>query len=316
MKLKTAMRMKSVRRFGLLLVGLLAQMHAAAASELGDFSVVLLPDTQFYSQLYPQTYAAQTRWIRDHVEHHNIKFVIHLGDIVENHNDNEEEWRNADRAHRILDGVAPYSMLPGNHDMGKKDGKLTGDTSLYNRYFGPARFAGRSWYGGHLGDANDNNYCFFEAAGMKFMVVSLQFDPSAAVLEWANQVISSHPERRVIVATHCYMRPKARDAAVGQRVWRQCVNKHENVFLVVSGHVLGVGRQTSRNAAGRPVHELLVDHQGLPNGGDGWLSILRFSPAQNKIFVTAYSPLLSASNDAPDHTFSLDYEMAPAPASP
>ena len=89
----------------------------------------------------------------------------------------------------------------------------------------------------------------------------------------------------------------------------QCVRKHKNVFLVVSGHVLGVGRQTSRSDAGAPVHELLVDYQGLPNGGNGWLSILRFAPRENKICVKAYSPLLDTTNDAPEHTYSLDYDM-------
>ena len=76
--------------------------------------------------------------------------------------------------------------------------------------------------------------------------------------------------------------------------------------------MLGVATQTSTNDAGRPVHEMLVDYQGLPNGGDGWLRTLRFVPAENKIYVTAYSPLLDEYMKNPPHTFTLDYQMKPA----
>ena len=48
-----------------------------------SFSIVLLPDTQNYSEKYPGTYVAQATWIRQQTKADNIKFVIHLGDIVQ-----------------------------------------------------------------------------------------------------------------------------------------------------------------------------------------------------------------------------------------
>ena len=302
-------------------IGLLLCVDVSSAEEQSDFTVVVLPDTQFYSQLHPDTYVAQTQWIKDRVEADNIKFVIHLGDIVQNYNNNEEEWKAADRAHQILDGVVPYSIVPGNHDMEYADKKLLRNTRLFNKYFPPARFEKYPWYGGHRGDTNESNYCFFETAGMQFMVLSLEYAPRDETLQWADQIVTSHPECRVIVVTHCYMRPNGRDTACGtsygladnsgQDVWEKFVRKHANIFTVVSGHVLGVGMQTSTNDAGRPVHEMLVDYQGLPNGGNGWLRTLRFVPAENKIYVSAYSPLLDEYNEKPAHTFTLDYQMKP-----
>ena len=306
----------------LAVIGLLLGAGVAVAQEGADFTVVLLPDTQNYSESYPDTYVSQTRWIKDRKQADNIKFVIHLGDIVQNYNNSEEEWKVADRAHQVLDGDVPYSVLPGNHDMEYVNKKLLRNTRLYNKYFSPARFEKSSWYGGHMGETNDNNYCFFEAAGTKFMVLSLEYAPRNETLDWANKVVAAHPERRVIVATHCYMRPKERDTQSGraygladnsgQDVWEKFVRKHANIFLVVSGHVLGAGMQTSTNDAGRPVHEMLVDYQGLSNGGDGWLRILRFAPAENKIHIEAYSPLLDKHNKDAAHTFTLDYQMTPA----
>ena len=279
-----------------------------------SFSIVLLPDTQNYSEKHPDTYVAQALWIRERATEDNIKFVIHLGDIVQT-STKKPEWENADRAMRLLDGVVPYSMAPGNHDMLVK----SRDTSLYNEYYSPARFADREWYGGHMGETNDNNYCFFEAGGMDFMILNLEVAPRDETLEWAAEVTQRYPEHRVIVATHCYMRPTQRDTECatsyniagnsGEQMWQKFIRKQPNIFLVVSGHVLGVGLQTSVNDAGGKVLEMLTDYQGLPNGGNGWLRSLRFVPAENKIHVRTYSPLLNQDNMDATETFSLDYEM-------
>ena len=294
-----------------------APAQEASPDEAG-FSVVLLPDTQNYSEKYPDTYVAQTLWIRQRMKEENIKSVIHLGDIVQNPTV-RAEWEAAHRAMEILDGVVPYSMVPGNHDIVLK----TRESKLYNEFFSPARYAEEKWYGGHQGDGNDNNYCYFEAAGLKFLVLSLEFAPRDETLAWAAEVAQKHPEHRVIVATHCYMRPKGRDTACatsykiegnsGEQMWEKLVRKQPNIFLVVSGHVLGVGLQKSVNDAGRPVWEMLTDYQGLPNGGDGWLRVLKFVPSENKIQVKTYSPLLDKTNDDERETFSIDCELT-APA--
>ncbi|MDG2222555.1 MAG: metallophosphoesterase [Rubripirellula sp.] len=285
-----------------------------------SFSIVLLPDTQNYSEKYPDTYVSQALWIREQAKSENIKFVIHLGDIVQT-STKKPEWENADRAMRLLDGVVPYSMAPGNHDMVVKNR----DSTLYNTYYSPKRFEGRKWYGGHMGETNDNNYCFFEACGMKFMILNLEFAPRDETLNWAASVTKRYPDHRVIVATHCYMRPKQRDTSCataygiagnsGEDMWQKFIRKQPNIFLVVSGHVLGVGLQTSVNDSGGKVLEMLTDYQGLPNGGDGWLRSLRFVPSEDKIHVRTYSPLLDEDNKDLKETFSVDYEMSTAKAS-
>jgi len=287
----------------LLLIG---SIGISATREPSSFTIVLLPDTQNYAESYPGTYLAQTRWIEREAGRENVKFVIHLGDIVQ-HADSREQWDVADRAHRVLDGVVPYSVLPGNHDMLDSAGRR--DTSLYNEYFPPARFQKHAWYGGHLGETNDNNYCLFDASGMKFMVLSLEFNPAERVLQWANGVIESHKDHRVLVATHFYMRPTGRDKSCGENLWNSLIRKHPNIFMVVSGHVLGVHHQTSLNDAGGKVHEILSDYQGFSNGGDGWLQMLRFVPGEDKIHVRAYSPLLDRHNGDPKHSYTLDYQM-------
>ncbi|WP_197442328.1 metallophosphoesterase [Lignipirellula cremea] len=276
--------------------------------------MVLLPDTQFYSEKFPHIYVAQTLWIRERLKADNIKFAIHLGDIVQTPT-KEEEWKNAHKAMAIIDGVVPYSMVPGNHDMDA----TRRDSTLYNKYFSPERFAGRDWYGGHLNEGNDNNFCFFEGGGMKFMVISLAYAPRDKSLDWALATAKRFPDHRVIVATHQYMAPggryvrppksTTRTGNSGEEMWEKLIRKSPNIFLVVSGHYGGVALQTSTNDAGGKVFEMLTDYQNLKMGGNGWLRTLRFEPAKNKVHVTAYSPVLDETNEDTAHTFTLDYEM-------
>jgi len=67
--------------------------------EKQTFSIVALPDTQYYSQSYPEVFNAQTQWIADNAAALNIVFVTHEGDIVQTYS-NSAEWANASVAIR------------------------------------------------------------------------------------------------------------------------------------------------------------------------------------------------------------------------
>jgi len=292
---------------------------AKPAESSESFTVVLLPDTQFYSEKYPETYVAQTMWIRERVKADNIKFVVCLGDIVQNAHI-EKEWENADQAARILDGVVPYSAVPGNHDLVTKDKVITRDSTLYNKYFGVARFEKEPWYRGHLGSTNDNNYCEFRAAGRDFLVLSLEFAPRDEVLQWAAAVCQKYPAHNVILATHSYLNLQGRTtgqakvadstANSGQQMWDKLVRQQPNIFMVACGHVGGVNLLLSKNDAGNQVIEILTDYQNLERGGQGWLRTMRFVPAENKIYVDAYSPLLKEKNPDPKQTHTIDLNFS------
>ena len=274
------------------------------------FTVAVLPDTQYYCDLNcggtPEMYMAQVRWLVERAKDDNIKFAIHVGDIV-NVADKIDQWRVADKCHTVLEEFIAFSVCRGNHDLGTSD--------YYNSFFGPDRFEGRDWYGGHRGTGNDDNYTFFEAAGMKFMVVSLTYQPKAESLAWANSVIRKHPDRRVILATHEYLDPTGR-RPIGNQIWNEVVRKNANVFMVLCGHVCGWHHQTSVNDFGGKVVEILTDYQWEPDndsadavGGDGWLNTLEFIPEENKIEYRSYSPWLKRARTAPEHRFTIPYDM-------
>ena len=118
-------------------------------------TIVALPDTQFYSQSYPNTYNAMTRWISDRWDIENFDFVVHLGDRVEN-NDQDMEWQRASYAMSLL-GSHPYTVLPGNHDF-KSSENGTHDYSLINKYFPASILAPYSNKGTFPSGTMINNY--------------------------------------------------------------------------------------------------------------------------------------------------------------
>ena len=198
-------------------------------------------------------------------------------------------------------------------------------TRKFNEYFPVSHFQEQPWYGGHFRDTNDNSYQLFSGEGMKFLVVCLEFGPRDEVLTWAGTVIAEHPDYRVIVVTHCYMYgdntrvgpgddgspekmgggPQDND---GEEIWAKLISRYRNIFLVLSGHEInpGVGRLTSTGDNGNPVHQLLANYQTM---GGGYLRVMKFVPAENRIEVRTYSPLRDKYLDDAYNQFTLDYDM-------
>ena len=71
----------------------------------GDFSIVVLPDTQYYTtnSSWMEHFYDQTQWIMDNRQSYNIKAVIHVGDIVESDGFNQQELIWADQAMSTLE---------------------------------------------------------------------------------------------------------------------------------------------------------------------------------------------------------------------
>lgn len=268
-----------------------------------DFTVVVLPDTQIYSQSFPQIFEAQTRWIADNVGTENIVFVSHLGDIVQ-HPSSVVEWMRADQAMSILDGVVPYGLLPGNNDQ---------PSVLYNETFPWFRFIGEPWYGGSYREKNDCSYQLFSGGpGLDFIIVHLEFCPSLDVLTWATEVLQDHPDRIGIVSTHGFIQPDGRRLADAcgstEYIWDGLIANSPNVRIVLNGHTPGEGRR-SDSVNGRIVHQMVSDYQADALGGAGWLRLLRFKPSENRLSVETYSPWRNEFRTGPQSTFSLPLPM-------
>ena len=270
---------------------------------------------------------AQTQWIVNNQNSLNIAYVAHLGDIVQkgDNGGNTTEWNVADGALKILENAGiPYGVHPGNHDEGAT-GSDSGDsafTVLYNTFFGVSRFSGRSYYGGNYGTNNNNHYDLFSAGGMNFIVIYFAYDYNAAgdglntdfpnVLTWAQGVLKQYSDRHAILVSH-YMMGNGNPANLSIQ-GGAIVNGLDgipNVFLTLAGHystVPGEGQRTSV-VSGNTVQGLMSDYQNQPNGGNGWLRIMTFSPANNQISVQTYSPVLNQYMTDPASQFTVPWNM-------
>jgi hypothetical protein len=281
-----------------------ADSEIKSSNNIENFTIIILPDTQFYSKLYPEIFNSQTRWIVDNIESLNIVFVAHLGDIVDDWK-SIEEWNNANKSLSILDDNVAWSVLLGNHD------GIGIDDNNYEIYFGSDRFRDYNWYGGGYQNLGKSNYQLFSAGGDDYLVLNIQYDPNDDVLSWANDVIEQHPNRRIIVSTHEYIAWGwfRWHSSIGERIYENLVKKHaDKIFLVISGHIDAVKSKT-QEINGYAVHEMVLNYQAKSNGGNGWLRILEFSPSQNKIFVRTFSPFLNKFEINSESEYTLDYNM-------
>ena len=324
-----------------ILVGCTTMLKSAedSAETTKSFTIAVLPDTQFYCDVRHKLSAKwgngdlrryffeQTEWVRDNQERLNIAFLVHEGDIVQG--DVPEEWAIAKEAMSVLDGKVRYCMCLGNHDMGyqKADNKYgfniaVDRTTLFNEYFPREKFAKRQEFGGTFDlDRHDNSWYHFEAAGLKFLILAIEYHPRDEVLDWANRIVAEHPDHRAIVVTHAYLKgDKTRTTNKlklkgnsGEQMWQKFVRKHKNMFMVLCGHFSGEAVLTSAGDHGNQVHQILSNYQGMNNGGESWLRYMVFQPEANKIEIYTYNPALDKFRNGPSSRFDLDYPMTPPP---
>jgi hypothetical protein len=96
----------------------------------------------------------------------------------------------------------------------------------------------------------------------------------------------------------------------GEDMWWKLVRKYPNIHLVLSGHVVqgdGTGRRMDLGLGGNLVNQILADYQSDPQGGGGYLRIMRISPSLNRVSVTTYSPYLNSFKTDDHNQFTVPY---------
>ena len=250
------------------------------------------------------------QWIADHADELNLKVVMGLGDITDN--DTDAHWSVAFNALSKLNGVVPYTLVRGNHDL-KVDG------SIFEQKFGGSSAYLTQFKAADCGVMTEgsaaNTYMTLEAEGDKWMIVNLDWAPTDEVLDWADRIISTHPNHKVIVNTHCYMHLDyttcdqedtsnviADPGNYGDEIWDKLIYGNENIVMVLSGHqeanlvtmTQGLGKH------GNTVSQFLIDPQAIDNyydGGDnkgqpcGIITIFYFDKDGRTVDVRHYSPI-------------------------
>jgi len=308
---------------------------AAAPVAALPYTIIAMPDTQFYAAFYPDIFDAQTRWIAGERALGNLAFVVHEGDLVDS--DDPAQWTVAARSMQRLDGVVPYVISTGNHDYGPGgDGWPMTRSTMIDAYFPVWKFSQYPWFKGTFDPAHvENNYALMDLPGGagQWLVVSLEFGPRDEVLAWADGIVKKYPTTPAMIVTHAYLyednnrydqagHPEQRwnphtypigmmPGAVndGEEIWQKLVMGNSNIQFVLCGHVIdhGVGRLTTTRPDGSSVNQILANYQMLDLGGSGYLRVMQFFPATRTVRVRTYSPYLDNFKTDPDNDFVLAY---------
>lgn len=282
----------------------------------GDFTLVALPDTQIIVQARTEIYRSLFEWIAANQESENIQYVLSLGDIVNNGNASNQ-WETAKKGFELIDGKVPYTLIPGNHDY--IDWNSYRPMDNYNNTFFTTDYADMDTLQGVYEEGHmENTYHCFSVQGINYMILALEFMPRDAVLEWACDVVETHPDYNVIVTTHGYLNGKGErektdsvskeyatllgdDFNAGEDVWNKLVSRYSNIFMVLCGHVesdnYDVKHLESIGENGNTVHQIMANAQWLDDDlwgtsmkGAGLLLLMRFTDYGKTINLDFYSP--------------------------
>lgn len=308
--------------------------------------MVVLPDTQSYvdHKRYAPILQQMLGWVVANKTPHNIQLVLQEGDVVYQNavtfasqssgdQSGPQQWRNARQAFRLLDGVLPYIIAPGNHDFGisNADFRKTQFTTYFTVQGNPLNDPHRGGILAEMGPSaaggvslENAAYCFTAPGGRKLLIIALEFGPRQSAVDWANSVAGNaqYKDYTKVLLTHAYLyhdntrynwarlgaaqannpheyRGTNHDTNDGEELWNELVRRHPGFQLVLCGHVAGdmVGYLQSVNDFGEPVHQLLFNAQFLPEGGQGWLRLLEFLPDGKTVQVRTFSPYFAADGD-------------------
>jgi hypothetical protein len=279
---------------GYVLVALGACLPLSARAD--TFTLIALPDTQFYCRYsdlsfysnYENPFMTQTQWIVDSTVDDNIRFTMHLGDVVDQ-SAVDAEWQYADLAMSILDDSdIHYGACRGNHD-------VYGDTFV--NYFGPSRFAGMPTYQG-ADSSGINSYHIFTADDREFLVLFVDWRMSAGAVDWAHDVLAAHANLPTILIAHQILNVDGNHPALpvwtdnGLFLWDEFVAENDQIFMTINGHHHGTAWWVMPNSYGRDVLQMVVDYQSAFANGAGYLRILTFDTDANTITGRTFSPWL------------------------
>jgi hypothetical protein len=284
-----------------------------------DYSFVWMSDTQYYSESYPNIYYDIVNWIADNKESQKIKYVIHTGDLVDEV-DQEYQWVTSSEAMKVLEEAdIPYGVLAGNHDVGHREE----DYMTYWRYYGADRFEDEPTYGGSY-DNNRGHYDLISVDGNDYIFVYMGWGIGDKEIAWMNEVLAQYPNRKAVLNFHEYLLVSGNRSPIAQKIHEQVVEKNPNVIMVLCGHYHNAAMRATElddDRNGHPdriVYEMLADYQDGPEGGSGYIRLLRFNQDENKIYVETYSPykddmyFYDPEAESGKDRFVLDFDLQPA----
>jgi hypothetical protein len=296
------------------------------------FTLASLPDTQrdlWNTASIASNFDGRFNYLVQQKTALNLKYVWQVGDLQDTDNlifssdksvnpryiasstfnVDHFQYEQASKGLKILDDAGiPYALAVGNHDTGAVCGGpacpvvagQTGpttvevrNTSVWNRYYPPSRFAGITTY---EAGKTDNAYRLFSAEGVSFLLMNLELWPRTDVITWAKTVVAAHPHDNVIIFTHSYLNGgggiEQTNGGYGanspQYLFDNLIKVYPNIRFVFSGHVGNSDYREDTGVNGNKIYEMMDTYHDTVNN---WIRLLRVDTANNSITTRVYSPV-------------------------
>lgn len=267
----------------------------------GSWTVVVVPDTQNYMNTINNVGASKRsykgeievletsyKWMAQAKEERNIQLVAHVGDMT---NDNTaREWEAIRRCYNHIDGVIPYVVCVGNHDV-----TLGENNALLDDYFKISdNPLNERIFGGYFEEGNlENAYYTFEQNGQKFLFLALEWAVRQEVVDWADKLCKQYADHRVFIMVHEYLSEKTRMLSVDDKIWpeyqvnekqkrvaaekgvefnfgynlrRELIEQNSNIEFLVGGHY-GCTRFSDTGELEYDIQELATAHYSSEREG-------------------------------------------------
>ncbi|MBO4572169.1 MAG: hypothetical protein J5762_00150 [Clostridia bacterium] len=278
-----------------------------------DYCFVVIPDVQACVHRRLDDYMSSLAWLADNATSLKAAFALQVGDLSD---DGRESYLFNDAARGLsqLDGILPYSFVPGNHDYDDQCHESRALTR-YNAYFSYDKHSRMKGFGGaYKKGYMDNTYYVYEVCGVKYLVLNLEMSPRMDVIRWAGRLCEAYPDHRVIVSTHAYMGQAGNLLGVNdlaspttyrfnyfneinsaETLYDNLIKVYPNIFMVFCGHVCSDDVVIRRDIGinGNVITSMLINTQAAvakKGIGEDIFFILKMNEAENIASCCFYSP--------------------------
>lgn len=277
----------------------------------GSFTIATIPDTQ--NEVYASSntrFRDRSEWLVAQRAAMDLRFVIHTGDVVSWDTDTHDQYVKAEDALDPLeDAGIPYQLSIGNHDTwavgvggSARDPLRTYEylrnTATFNQFWSAEDYSAAA--GAFEAGKVDNTYSTFTAEGSRWLVLNLELWPRLGAVNWAENVIATHPGHNVIIQTHSFLNSAGDIDGAGQSstrwqygdaspqyVYDRLVAPYGNVKVVTSGHVGLAASKVITTARGNRVAYLL---QAIHSNTSNPVRVSEFGVADGTISTRVIAP--------------------------
>jgi hypothetical protein len=288
-----------------------------------DFTIVIIPDTQFYSKFDITPFEDQVNWIIDYKEELNIIYVSHLGDVVDGGTNVTQQTLANNTMEILRRNEIPFGIAIGNHDY--QSPVTNRNSNVFNTYYPLSDFITKPWFGGNYSNLSENTYHLISNNGNDFIIFNLEFCPRNEVYEWMNETNYNYLDRKLIINTHSFTDKDGFFLTNGSQYgcdyyglnetlnvsspldnWERTLKYIPNLFMIHSGHVLktNTSLNISTGVNGNTVYGMFTNFQ---EHNDGSLRYLTFRYDTQEWESKIYSPTLDIFKD--EGTFEYSYEV-------